>query len=117
MRPSLALLLIATACARSAPSEHELVSEAQDQTRRFFALGEGGDCEQLTKLMQRPETCAALVQQFLETRTHLKTIADAKLDGRDKDTVLVSVEALEKDKVHRWIVRAKWTKEGWKLAL
>lgn len=116
MRP-LALLLITAACARSAPSEHELVSDAQDQTRKFFALGEGGDCDQLTKLMQRPETCASLVKQFLETRTHLTKIVEAKVDGRDKETVLVSVEAQEAKTVHHWIVRAKWTKEGWKLAL
>lgn len=117
LRPTLALLVIA-ACSRSgAPSEDELVSDAQDQTRKFFAHGEGGDCDQLSKLMQRPETCAALVKQFLETRTHLTKISGAKLDGRDKDTVLVTVEAQEKDTIHHWIVRAKWTKEGWKLAL
>ncbi len=106
------------ACSRSgAPSEDSLVSDAQDQTRKFFAFGEGGDCEQLSKLMQRPETCPELVRQFVETRTHLSKITGAKLDGRDKETVLVSVEAQEKATTHLWIVRAKWTKDGWKLAL
>jgi len=109
--------LLLTACARSTPGEHELVSDAQDQARKFFALGEGGDCDQLSKLMQHPETCQQIVKQFIDTHTHLLGVTGAKLDGRDKDTVLVTVDAQEKAIVHHWIVRAKWTKEGWKLAL
>ncbi len=58
-----------------------------------------------------------LVKQFVETRTHLTSIDNAKLDGRDKETVLVNVQAQEKATVHHWIVRAKWTADGWKLAL
>lgn len=106
-----------TACARSIPGERELVSEAQDQTRTFFALGESGNCDKLAPMLQRPETCKELARQFLETHTHLKKIVSSKLDGRDKDTVLVSVEAQEKAVIHSWIVRAKWTKQGWKFAL
>lgn len=116
MRAALVLILL-TACARSTPSGHELVSEAQDQTRTFFALGESGNCDKLAGMLQRPETCKDLARQFLETHTHLTKIVSAKLDGRDKETVLVSVEAQEKATVHEWIVRAKWTKQGWKLAL
>lgn len=116
MRTALALLLF-TACARSAPSEHELVSAAQDATRTFFALGEAGDCAKLGSMMQRPSDCERLVQQFRETRVHLTKIAGSKLDGRDKQVVLVSVDATAPDKVHHWIVRAKWTPEGWKLSL
>lgn len=110
-------LVVLVACARSTPSEHELVSEAQDQTRKFFAYGEGGDCKQLAKMMQQPDTCETLVRQFIETKTHLSRVIDAKRDGRDPQMVLVNVEAQEGTKLHRWIVRAKWTKQGWKLAL
>ena len=117
LRLSLAALLVITACARSTPGEHELVSEAQDETRTFFALGEAGNCDKLAAMMQRPETCKDLTRQFLESHTHLTKVVSAKLDGRDKETVLVSVEAQEKTTVHEWIVRAKWTKQGWKFAL
>ena len=109
--------MMLTACARSTPSGHELVSEAQDQTRTFFALGESGNCDKLAPMLQRPDTCKDLTRQFLETHTHLTKIVSAKLDGRDKETVLVSVEAQEKAITHQWIVRAKWTKQGWKFAL
>lgn len=68
-------------------------------------------------MMQHPDTCELLVRQFIETKTHLSKIIDAKLDGRDPHMVLVNIEALEEAKIHRWIVRAKWTKQGWKLAL
>ena len=116
MQLARALILLA-ACGSSAPSERELLAEAQDETRRFFALAEGSDCEQLKPLMQRPETCANLVRQFKETRAHLTRIDEAKLDGRDKTIVLVMVQAQEAEAVHHWIVRAKWTPKGWKLAL
>jgi hypothetical protein len=116
VRHALALFVL-VACARSTPSEHELVSAAQDETRVFFALGEGGDCGKLAPKLQRPNECEDLVRQFRETRTHLTKIEGAKLDGRDKQTVLVSVEASAPERVHHWIVRAKWTPEGWRFAL
>lgn len=116
MHGALALLLL-VACARSEPSERELVAAAQDETRKFFALGEAGDCDRLAQMMQRPATCEGLVHQFRETRVHLSKIAGAKLDGRDKHMVLVTVEAVAPERTHQWIVRAKWTPDGWKLAL
>jgi len=67
--------------------------------------------------MQRPALCEDLVRQLRETHAHLSKIEDAKLDGRDKRVVLVSVEATAPEHVHHWIVRARWTAEGWKLAL
>ena len=116
MRLAVALIVLG-ACARSTPSERDLLSEAQDETRRFFALAEGFDCGELGKLMQKPETCENLVRQFKETHAHLTQIDEAKLDGRDKKTVLVMVQAQAETTVHHWIVRAKWTSDGWKLAL
>jgi hypothetical protein len=110
-------LIVVLACKSSQPSERELIADAQDQTRTFFALGEGGDCERLAGMMLRPAGCAELVKQFKDTHAHLSKIEGAKLDGRDKETVLVSVEATAPEHVHHWIVRAKWTTEGWKLAL
>ena len=110
-------LVVLVACTRSAPSERELIASAQDETRRFFALGEGGDCTQLARMMQRPAQCENLVRQFRETRAHLTKIESAQLDGRDKHVVLVRVEATATDRVHQWIVRARWTEDGWKLAL
>jgi hypothetical protein len=110
-------LVFVAACSRSTPSESELLAEAQDQTRTFFALGEGGDCERLAGMMQRPNDCKGVVQQFRETHAHLTKIESVKLDGRDKHVVLVSVEATAPEHVHHWIVRAKWTADGWKLAL
>lgn len=105
------------ACARSEPSERELLSGAQDATRTFFALGEGGDCKQLAPMLQRPATCDDLVRQFRDTHAHLSQVLGAKIDGRDKHMVLVSVDATAPEHVHHWIVRAKWTSSGWKLAL
>lgn len=116
MRTVLALVVVA-ACARSTPSEPELLSAAQNETRRFFAIGESGDCDELSALMQRPGDCQNLVHQFKESHVHLTKIEGAKLDGRDKHVVLVSVQAQSPERVHQWIVRAKWTREGWKLAL
>ena len=116
MRTAVALIVLA-ACARSGPSERELVSAGQDATRTFFALGEAGDCSQLAHMLQRPSTCEELVAQFRETHAHLSKIEGAKLDGRDKQLVLVSVVATAPEHIHHWIVRAKWTPDGWKLAL
>jgi hypothetical protein len=110
-------ILFLGACARSTPSERVLVSEAQDETRRFFALAEGSDCGELGKLMLKPESCESLVKQFKDTHAHLTQIDEAKLDGRDKQMVLVMVQAQAETTVHHWIVRAKWTSKGWKLAL
>ena len=116
MRTALALFIFA-ACARSTPSEHELVSESQDETRTFFALGEAGDCGKLGPKLERPGECENLVRQFRETHVHLAKIEGAKVDGRDKHVVLVSVEAQSPEKIHHWIVRARWTPEGWRFAL
>jgi hypothetical protein len=110
-------LLILVACSRSEPSERDLVAGAQDETRKFFALGEAGDCERLAPMLQRPQSCEGLVRQFRETHVHLSKIEGAKLDGRDKHVVLVTVEAVAPERTHRWIVQAKWTAGGWKFAL
>lgn len=110
-------LLILLACCRSEPSDSELLSAGQDATRTFFAQAEGGDCHQLASMLQRPQSCDGLVQQFRETHTHLSKIDGATLDGRDKHMVLVTVEASGESKAYHWIVRAKWTPNGWKLAL
>lgn len=111
------LLLLLAACTRSGPSEHELLSDGQDQTRAFFALGESGDCSQLAPMMQQPAMCEKLVQQFRDTHAHLDKIQGAKIDGRDKHMVLVNVDATSPGHVYHWIVRATWTPQGWKLAL
>ena len=108
---------MAVGCARSEPSERELLSVAQDATRTFFAQAEACDCHQLAPMLQRPKTCDGLVQQFQETHTHLSKIVGAKLDGRDKHMVLVNVDATGEHEVYHWIVRATWTPEKWKFAL
>jgi hypothetical protein len=110
-------LLILVGCARSEPSERELLSAGQDATRTFFAQAEAGDCSQLSGMLQRPQACDGLVKQFRETHTHLSKILGAKIDGRDKHTVLVNVEASGEQQVFHWIVRATWTPEKWKFAL
>ncbi|MGE5185213.1 MAG: hypothetical protein ACM31C_24255 [Acidobacteriota bacterium] len=116
MRLACALVLLA-ACARSTPSERELVAGAQDETRRFFALAEGGDCDHLEAMMQLPAQCHNMVREFLDTHAHLLAIDEAELDGRDKHVVLVTVKAQTTKELRRWIVRAKWTAGGWRLAL
>jgi hypothetical protein len=116
LRLAPALVLIA-ACARSAPSESDLVAAAQDETRQFFALAEGGDCDHLEHRMQLPALCKNMVHEFAETHAHLLSIDEAKLDGRDKHVVLVSVSAQTTKELRHWIVRAKWTADGWRLAL
>ena len=116
MRLAATLVLIA-ACTRSTPSDGELVAGAQDETRHFFALAEGGDCGHLEPMMQLPAQCKDMVREFQETHAHLLAIEDAKLDGRDKHIVLVSVQAQTTKELRHWIVRAKWTPDGWRLAL
>ena len=116
MRLASALIVVA-ACARSTPSERELVAGAQDETRKFFALAEGADCDHLAPMMQLPERCKDMVQEFQETHAHLLSIDEAKLDGRDKHVVLVAVQAQTTKELRHWIVRAKWTTDGWRLAL
>jgi hypothetical protein len=116
LRVAFALIVVA-ACARTTPSERELVAGAQDETRRFFALAEGGDCDHLEQMMQLPAHCKDMVHEFAETHAHLLAIDEAKLDGRDKHVVLVTVQAQTTKELRHWIVRAKWTADGWRLAL
>lgn len=113
----LVIVLAGAACQRGEPTTDELLREAQDQTRRFFALAEGGDCEQLTKLLARPETCEEFVEEVRETRTRLTSIDNARIDGRDPHLVLVSVRAQAVKLKHSWVVHAKWTKHGWKVSM
>lgn len=116
MRLAIAAVLLA-ACSHSPPSESELLASAQDETRQFFALAEGGDCGHLQHMMLLPDSCKNMVQQFTETHAHLLAIDGAKLDGRDKHVVLVEVQAQTTKELRHWIVRAKWTADGWRLAL
>jgi len=111
------VIAVAAACKRGEPTTDELLAGAQDQTRRFFALAEGGDCAALAELLPRPETCEGLVLQMRETKTHLTAIEGAKLDGRDRHLVLVNVTAQATKHTHRWIIHAKWTPGGWKVSL
>ena len=113
----LVVLLLVAACKRGEPTTDELLADAQDQTRRFFALAEGGDCAALAELLPRPDTCEGLVLQMRETKTHLESIEGAKIDGRDPHLVLVNVKAQATKHTHRWIVHAKWTPDGWKVSL
>jgi len=116
-RPALVLIVALAACHRGAPSQEELVAGAQDETRQFFALAESGDCKTLTAQLAHPETCDTMVEEFRQTHTHLRSITGAKLDGRDPEMVLVTVEAPSKKFEHTFIVRVKWTPDGWKVAL
>ena len=111
------MLALAAACKRGEPAADELIAEAKDQTRRFFALAEGGDCAELAELLPRPATCEGLVLQMRETKTHLTSVDGAKIDGRDRHLVLVNVTAQATKHTHRWIVHAKWTPDGWKVSL
>ena len=113
----LAVAFAGTACHRGAPTDDDLVREAQDQTRTFFSLAEGGDCEQLTKLLARPESCHEFVHEMQETHTHLTSIDGARIDGRDPHMVLVSVHAQAGKLAHAWVVHAKWTADGWKVSM
>lgn len=116
MRLAFAVVVLA-ACSHSPPSESELVASAQDETRQFFALAEGNDCAHLEHMMLLPASCKDTVHQFQETHAHLLSIDSAKLDGRDKHVVLVDVTAQTTKELRHWIVRAKWTADGWRLAL
>jgi len=109
--------LAGAACHRGEPSADELTAEAPDQTRRLFALAEGGDCDALAKLLPRPERCAGLVEEIRETRTHLTSIDGTKIDGRDPHLVLVNVTAQAAKLTHHWVVHAKWTPDGWKVSM
>lgn len=114
----LALVLVAvSACHRDAPSQEELLRDAQDETRQFFALAEGGDCKALAPRLAHPELCEPMVDEFKKTHTHLASVTGAKIDGRDPHLVLVTVEAPSTKYQHSWIVRVKWTDAGWKVAL
>jgi hypothetical protein len=113
----LATIALAAACTRGGPGADQLIADAQDQTRRFFALAEGGDCAALGELLARPASCEGLVHQMRETRTHLTAIEGAKLDGRDPHLVLVTVKTQAAKHAHSWIVQAKWTPDGWKVSL
>lgn len=116
-RTALVLVAALAACHRGAPSQEELLQQAQDETRQFFALAESGDCKALQPQLAHPETCDNMVEEFRHTHTHLKSITGAKLDGRDPQLVLVTVEAPSLKFEHTFIVRAKWTEDGWKVAL
>src|SRR6266542_1405884 len=104
------------ACDRSAPDETELLRVAQDETRQFFALLDSSDCSRIAPKMQVPERCEDTLREYRETHSHLSSVLDAKLDGRDKHTVLVTVDVQSTRHLHHWIVRAKWSKDGWKVA-
>ena len=117
MHRFLPALLLVTACARSAPDEAELVRTAQDEARTFFALLESSDCSQIRPMMQFPGRCDDTLHEYRETHSHLSQVVEAKLDGRDKHTVLVTVDVQSTKHEHHWIARVKWTKDGWKVAL
>ena len=111
------MIALVAACKRGEPSADQLVKDAQDQTRRFFALAEGGDCAALGEMLVRPASCEGLVHQMRETNTHLTSIESAKIDGRDPHLVLVTVMTQATKHAHSWIVQAKWTPDGWKVSL
>jgi len=114
----LAIVLVAvSACNHAAPSQEELLRDAPDQTRKFFAMAEGGDCEHLKPLLARPDGCADMVEEFKKSHTHLASVVGAEIDGRDPHVVLVKVDAPSTKFDHTWVLRVKWTEDGWKVSL
>ncbi len=117
MRWLLFPVVLLAACHHAPPSPEELLREAQDTTRQFFAVAEGGDCAQLAPVLARPAGCAAMVEEFKATHSHLSQIEGVRIDGRDPQVVLVTVKVNSTKHEHTWVVRAKWTADGWRFAL
>ena len=95
-----------------------MLRDAPDVMRQFFTLAEAGDCAQLSSRMQRPEQCSDFVADMQRTKSHFQTITNTRIDGRDPDVVLVTVNVMSaKDHLRIWVLRAKWTADGWKVSL
>lgn len=117
MRPSIAisLVLVAGACHRAGAVDPEASKAAVQQ---FFQYAEAGDCARLQPLMAKPDECENIVRQFTETKTHLISIDDAKIDGRDRAAALVyTTVVFGKKENHKWIVRASHVGDAWKVRL
>ena len=76
------LLLAAGACHRAGAVNPEASKQA---IKEFFQFAEAGDCARLQPLMAKPEECENIVRQFNETKTHLVSIDEAKVDGRNRE--------------------------------
>lgn len=115
MRSSIAitLLLAAGACHRAGAVDPEASKQA---IKDYFQFAEAGDCARLQPLMAKPEECENTVRMFAETKTHLISIDEAKVDGRDRGAVLVYTTVVfgKKDN-HKWIMRAARVGDGWKV--
>ncbi len=92
--------------------------DATVAVRQFFHFAEAGDCARLQPLMAKPDECENVVRQFAETKAHLVSIDESKVDGRDPKARLVyTTVAFGKRDDHKWILRAAQNDAGWKLRL
>jgi hypothetical protein len=115
---AISLLALVGACHRGGSGGGGGFDDTRRAVQQYFQFAEAGDCARLQPLMAKPEECENIVRQFNETKTHLVSIDDAKVDGRDASVVLVYTTVVfgKKDN-HKWIVRAAHVGDAWKVRL
>jgi hypothetical protein len=85
--------------------------------QEFYQFAEAGDCARLQPLMAKPDECENIVRQFVESKTHLVSIDDAKRDGRGDAVLVYTTVAFGKKENHKWVVRATRAGDSWKVRL
>jgi hypothetical protein len=133
----LALVVLVLAACSKTSSESSAAAEAgpdpshgfaapEGVVKAFFVAAEAADCAALGKILILPdagvldaERCEAITHELTESKAHLVRIVETKVDGRDKNAVLVTTEVEDtKNKsgnLHPWVIRAEWHDGSWKV--
>ncbi len=93
---------------------------ASEVVRTFYAELADGDCATIGKLLANEHSegdCVEMVEELGHREVELVDIAEAYVDGRDPDAVVVRVQIEDRGEVNEMLMRVIREDGDWKLKM
>lgn len=121
LRSLLLFTVLVSACKGDEAPSPPSIAEAEAIVTRWYQAVEAGDCKTILAITadkMTQENCDGLITDFREHGAKFLGVAEAKLDGRDKQAVLVTARLSFTNRYgsdKKWITRAVRTSDGWRV--